>query len=244
VKEIYPVLNKCAFFIIERQPGKGYQVASSEGSRADELKERALALLDMIGQPDPKGPSEYLRWLGPIAPNGEYVGVFARLLPNGEARYHQAWFRVPYAVPSIMRSLGFLVFISFVMFVAGVMVQRTCFTPEQSSKLHIDTKHEGSLNKDRSAPPVNHASQNLSMNALRTEIASCTDMRLKIRHYLSQEGLGAETSQSVVDEKRSVKLISDLDKLPPPQESIPLSNIEVAKLVRLLVALDEWAVNP
>src|SRR5690606_28128834 len=101
-------LTPSACFVIERERGKGYQVTSAEGPCADEWRTRALTLLDVLGQPDPKGPAEYCRWVGPITPSEEYVSVSVKLMPNGEARYHQVWFEVPKPVTRPARSIGLL----------------------------------------------------------------------------------------------------------------------------------------
>lgn len=232
-------LRPLACFVVEREPGKGYHVTSAEGSFADEWKVRALGLLDSLGQPDPKGPAEDFYWLGPIAPSGEYVGVSMKLMPNGEARYHQAWFQVSRPITRPMRSVGLWILVCLVIFAVGAVAGAALYAPggpttsqpvPGSGGLPQSTKIDSST---KDGPP------DVRLAKLKVELASSREVLARLKGYLSQKGFAANTSTPVVDEKRSVKLIADLDRTPPPQETIGLSNIEVAKLVRLLKMLEE-----
>jgi hypothetical protein len=210
---------------------------SAEGCSAAEWKGRALALLDALGQPDPKGPAEYLRWVA--TPSGEYVRVSVKLMPNGEARYYQEWFQVPKPVTCPTRSIGLLIVVLLLVFAAGAFAGRTLLVPDRAmtpGSVAGETGRPG-----RSNP--NPAPADLRTENLNKQLASSRDVRTKLREYLSQEGFAPDSSTSVVDEKRSIKLIADLDRTPPPQETVRLSNIEVAKLVKLLERLDEWTTN-
>lgn len=82
-----------AAYVVDRDPIRGYRVASRQGREADVHADAALAALDAIGQPDPRGPQVAFRWLGPIEPSRCYVAVWVTMLPSGEARYQQAWYR-------------------------------------------------------------------------------------------------------------------------------------------------------
>jgi hypothetical protein len=230
--------------VIERVPSEGYQVTSAEGRYADEWKGRALALLDTLGQPDPKGPAEYYRWVGPITPSGEYVGVSVQLTPNGEARYHQAWFQAAKPMTRPTRSIGLLILVMLVTFAAGAFAGRTLFAPGVPTTPGPISGNGGSPGTSKVDPPAKYVPPDMRLTKLKNELASSRNLRAKLKGYLAQEGFAADTLTPVVDEKRSVKLIADLDKTPPPLETIRLSNIEVAKLVRLLETLDEWTTNP
>lgn len=236
-------LTPAAGFVVKREPGKGYHVASADGPCADDFKARALTLLDTLGQPDPKGPEEYFRWVGPITPSGEYVGVFVRLMPNGEARYHQAWFRVPKPAMHSGRTISSLILV-VLGFVAGVFAGPTLSSLDPWRTSGSAPGRTEAPPNSQPVPPMNGSWPDDRMTNLINEIASARDVRLKLKQYLSQEGLAADLSQPVVDEKRSVKLIADLDRTPPPVESIRLSNVEVAKLIRLLEVIDELAAFP
>lgn len=237
-------LSPSACFVVEREPGKGYQVTSAEGFYADELKGRALALLDTLGQPDPKGPAEYFRWVGPTTPAGEYVGVAVKLMPNGEARYHQAWFQDPKPVTRPVRSVGLRILVLLVVFAAGAFAGRTLLAPGGSTTPGPVSGNGGLPGSSKVDPPAKDGPPDVRLTRLNNELASSRDVRAKLKGYLSQEGFAADTSTPVVDERRSVKLIADLDKTPPPLETIRLSNLEVAKLLRLLETLDDWTINP
>ena len=223
-----------ASFVVERVPGKGYIVTSADGPMAAEWKDRALALLDDIGQPDPKGPEQFFRWVGPVPPSGEYVGTVVKLKPNGEARYDQSWFRL--AQPMARRWLqgfGLLVAMLVVGLITGFYVGRTRVPdwspqPEPPPEVSTPTAQDGSK-----APPRDPRVVRFNM-----QLDSTRDVREKLIAYLSQEGFSAPSGE-VVDVKRSIKMIADLDTSPPPRESIRLSNTEVAKLLDLLNILEE-----
>jgi hypothetical protein len=77
---------------------------------------------------------------------------------------------------------------------------------------------------------------------LKKELAPSREVRDRLKDYLSQKEFTEDTSKSVVGLRRSVKLIADLDKTPPKQESISLNNVEVAELLKLLKTLE--TINP
>lgn len=236
-------LSPSACFVVERVPSEGYQVTSAEGRYANEWKGRALALLDILGQPDPKGPAEYYCWVGPITPSGEYVGVSVKLTPNGEARYHQAWFQAAKPMTRPTRSIGLLILVMLVIFAAGAFAGRMFLAPGVSTTVGPISGNDLPRNS-KVDPSAKDTPPDARLTKLKNELASSRDVRAKLKGYLAQEGFAADTSTPVVDERRSVKLIADLDKTPPPLETIRLSNIDVAKVVRLLEALDEWTTNP
>jgi hypothetical protein len=214
-----------AIFVVEREAGKGYRVTSAHGPRADELKVRALALLDRLGQPDPTGPEEIYNWLGPIAPTGEYVGVTVRLTTTGEARYHQAWFDLP--SPDRRAGAGILlpvVLALIIGLVAGAFIDHTWLASVTGSK--------------PAQPAASEADPRLVQ--LGSHLAASREVRDKLFEYFAQDGFAADPAAQIVDEKRAIKLIADLDKTPPSRETIRLNNIEVRKLLDLLHALDEW----
>lgn len=237
-------LGPSACFVIEREPGKGYLITSAEGERSDELRARALTLLDTLGQPDPKGPEEYFRWVGPVTSAGEYVGVAVKLMPSGEARYYQSWFRPAKSVSRssrTVRSIRWLLILGLVLLfgagaVAGHFVSTLGEEKDRNSGIVGQQQGDNPLNLTQVNPPPDNRTMKL-----RSELSSSSDVRTKLKEYLSQEGFAADTSAAVNDEKRSVKLIADLDTTPPPRESIRLNNIEVAKLLELLRVLSEWS---
>jgi len=226
-----PIAN----IVVEREPGKGYQVTCANGECPEERKAGALAVLDHLGQPDPNGPQEYTRWVGPIAPTGDYVGINVKIMPNGEACYHQAWFQVPRSSARFVRPSALLpyVLIAFVtLFFAGMIVGYRWRPTATPSAISAPGKTKGAAPSVRQEPEA-------VLAKLDDNLASSRELRAKVLEYLSQEGF-ADLSKQVVDVKRSIKLISDLDKTPPPTETIRLSNVEVAKLMNLLQTLQEW----
>ncbi|MDW8244321.1 MAG: hypothetical protein RMJ88_14015 [Thermogemmata sp.] len=231
-----------AQFVVERLPSLGYQVTSAEGPHAEKWKDRALPLLDLLGQPNPRGPVEYFRWLGPVKPGGEYVGVAVRIQPNGEVRYHQAWFQNPRK--SALRVRFFLVglVIALVAFGAGIVVDYYIgVIPKLLLSLIAGSDSSNSVANNRSKTPDAGLLHNQGLQGLKKEVTECREVLRRLREFLAQEGFAADPMATVVEERRSVKLISDLDKLHPPKESISFTNVDVKKLLGLLNALNQWA---
>lgn len=226
-------------FIVEQLPGQGYQITSAEGERSNELRADALSLLDVLGQPDPKGPTEYFRLIKPINSIGEYVGTFVNLLKNGEARYHFAWFRVPKNSQHLRAQRFTYVLLLFVAFVGGMLFCWGFFTTKHiSSSPDLLTKNKSDPEK-KSDLLAEIALSELQLLKMKDELIVSQNVRSRLKDYLSQKEFIGDTSASVIKEKRAVKLISDLDFNSPRQENMRLSNIDVVKLVELLIALDE-----
>jgi len=240
------ILCPSACFVIERVPSKGYQVTRAEGQFADKWKKRALDLLDTLGQPDPNGPEEYYRLVGPIDRPGEYVGVSVKLRPNGEAWYHQTWFQAAEPMTRPKRTIGLLIFVMLVGFVAGfgagVFADRKLFAPRVSTSPDPISRNGGSPETSKVDPSAKDGQPDMSLAKLKKELASSREVRDRLKDYLSQKEFTEDTSKSVVGLRRSVKLIADLDKTPPKQESISLNNVEVAELLKLLKTLE--TINP
>ena len=236
-----PQIVPDACFVVKREPTKGYQVTSAEGPNAEIWRDRALTLLDAVGQPDPKGPTESFCFFGPITPSGEYVAVSVKMMSNGEARYKQAWFSFPSPISRSNRSISLLILVSIVGLVVGaiagnafpVLVRTTPSDPKSE---------EAGGGKPKPESPANDPPLDAHSVRLKIELVSSKDVRTKLKRYFSQEGLAANTS--VIDKKSSVKLIADLDTTPPPRESIRLNNFEVAKLLKVLDSLDDWSTYP
>ena len=221
-----------ARFVIERVPSKGYQVTRAEGQFADKWKKRALDLLDKLGQPDPNGPEEYYRWV--IDRPGVYVGVSVKLRPNGEAWYYQEWFQTAELKTRLKRTIV-IILVMLVTFGAGVLADRKFFAPRDSTSADPISWNGGSPGTSKVDPSAKDGQPDMS---LKKELESSREVRDKLKKYLSQKEFTEGTSKPVVDERRSVKLIADLDKTPPDQESIGLKNVEVAKLLSLLETLE------
>ena len=228
-----------ARFVIERVPSKGYQVTRAEGQFADKWKKRALDLLDKLGQPDPNGPEEYYRWV--IDRPGVYVGVSVKLRPNGEAWYYQEWFQTAELKTRLKRTIV-IILVMLVTFGAGVLADRKFFAPRDSTSADPISWNGGSPGTSKVDPSAKDGQPDMSLAKLKKELASSREVRDRLKDYLSQKEFTEDTSKSVVGLRRSVKLIADLDKTPPKQESISLNNVEVAELLKLLKTLE--TINP
>jgi hypothetical protein len=131
--------------------------------------------------------------------------------------------------------LGLLVF-----FAAGAVTGRTLFAPAAPTAPGTVSAN-GGLPEGSKAELPSHAIPTVEKQAkLKNALTSSQELRAKLKEYLSQPDFAADTSTSVIDEKRTVKLTSDLDKTPQGVESIFLNNIEVQKLLELLEALEGW----
>lgn len=234
-----------ACFVVERVPSKGYQVTSAEGRYAKEWNGRALALLDTLGQPDPKGPAEYYRWVGPIAPSGEYVGVSVKLTPNGEAWYHQAWFQA--TKPLGLRILALRVLVMLVIFAAGAFAGRSLLAPDVSSTL-CSISGNGLSESCKVDLPPKDPPPDVRLTMLKNEIASSWNVRDKLKGYLSQNGFAASLKAPVTTVETVVRLQDFFtDRITPgtiENKELRLTNVEVRHILNLLAALDEWTTKP
>jgi hypothetical protein len=138
------------------------------------------------------------------------------------------------------RTIGLLIFVMLVGFVAGfgagVFADRKLFAPRVSTSPDPISRNGGSPETSKVDPSAKDGQPDMS---LKKELESSREVRDKLKKYLSQKEFTEGTSKPVVDERRSVKLIADLDKTPPVPESISLNNVEVAKLLRLLETLEK-----
>lgn len=109
-----------AVFVVERLPGRGYVVTSATGHRSQVLAPAALAILDRLGQPDPRGPDEVQRWLPDAGPDHQPVYVRIHRTSEGESVYRQTWFPpiAPVVPPKRRRGYGWLV-LAAMLFVSG-----------------------------------------------------------------------------------------------------------------------------
>ncbi len=239
-----PTHHPLAVFKIERDQKNGYQVTSKEGQADEQCEKQARELLDNLGQPDQQGPKKYFRLIGPISPLGKYVSVTVELLTTGEACYYQAWFQIPKPVPLFPRSVSFfLLGLSIYGLFLLVFLELT-WRPSVGSDWHSSVSSKLKRGTFNSPLPQNKDKNHIETpqaKALHIEIDSSKTVLSRLKNFLSQEGLAADISKSVIEEKRSVRLIDDVDLSSPKQPSEKLNNIEVAKLLKLLQALDEWA---
>jgi len=235
----HPNLEPAATFLIEREPVEGYQVTSAQGRYAEQWKRRALDLLDTLGQPDPKGPSESQRLVGPVGPTGELVHVRVELLPNGEARYHQAWFQVPKAAFQPKRANRLLILVFCVGFLAGAAA---FFLATGGKTLQGISGNGGPPHTGEGSSSAKGVQANPYSTKLQNELAASRELRENLIEYLSQEGFAADMSAPTANEKWSVRLdaIGDFSSASPPPEPLWLNNVEVAKLLNLLRTLDQW----
>jgi hypothetical protein len=165
-----------------------------------------------------------------------------KLRPNGEAWYHQAWFQTAKPKTRPKRTIGLLIFVMLVTFGAGfgagVFAYPHFFAPGVSTSPDPISRNGGSPETSKVDPSAKDGPPDTRLAKLKEELASSRKVRDKLKKYLSQKEFTEGTSKPVVDERRSVKLIADLDKTPPDQESIGLKNVEVAKLLSLLETLE------
>lgn len=230
-----------ASFVVARVPGEGYRITSSEGPRANELEPRVLPILQKLGQSSTTKSEAQIYWVGPAGNSHEWVGIQCRVLDSGTKEYYQSWFRAGDTATAPGFGLGFLVASCLMSFVVAVVIMALLGFRFANAKIPGITqdnqgqgaivnseRNEGDLVKDKNAAAIIRLQTNLAKNSF---------LREQLTIYLSQDGFAFDPSLPVVEEKRSVKITSDLDRSPPGQESIKLSNFQVQQLLELLSEL-------
>lgn len=243
IEHRYVKLTPFARFLVEREPGRGYQVTRAEGPEADAWKEPALALLNAIGQPDPNGPKKCLYLVSSGASLGDFVSVLVEIFDNGEASFHQAWFRVSTQAWWARWQVGAMILFIVIIGVAAIAWRFLPPANDPTDRPPLKNQNGSAMLGSRDSA-VKVAPPDAITMQLKDTLPRSRSVRERLKEYLSQEGFAADKPFSVVVEKRSVKLISDLDRSPPPVESIPLSNLEVARLLEFLETVDEWEKTP
>lgn len=225
-----------AVFVVERQPGQGYCVASSRGSEAESLREQALRILDELGQPDPRGPEEIHRWFGPVGSRSHFVGVAIKRLASGEVSYTQAWFSSGTAIPAT-EHLGWRTVLVLVIFalVGGVICG--WFMHAKRDFGAVSTRNTEEIKPTRPLPPA----PNSSVVSLKAKISEASDTLEKIRKYFQQERLLPKPNLKVVERSPSIRLQSNLSFGSLDQNYLDLDNVEVRSLLDVFNALQEWS---
>ncbi len=180
-------------------------------------------------------------WLGPFGDSDDWVGIQCRVLDAGTTEYHMSWFRFTVAATSRCIGLGYLVATCLMSFTLGIGLmsvfdfqfprrERTEIVQDIQAQPAVAESIEDKLAKEGDATAIEGLRANLSKNR---------SLREQLTGYLSQDGFSFDPSLPDVEEKRSVKISSDLDQSPPGQESIKLSNFQVQRLLELLAELAE-----
>lgn len=237
-------LTPLASFVVERLPCEGYQVTSADGPRAAEWSERALDLLDTLGQPDPNGPVEYIRLVGPLSPAGECVSVWIRLLPNGEARYRQTWFQVPTQTRSFWHRVAsclVLLLVGAAMGAVGGIAGVWKFSICNRWLLRPAASESAPLSPERGKSDVPAPARDAELDELHNDLILIRPLLVKLHEFLSQEGFPA-MDQEVTDVKTVVRLSDSFTRSDGPpatikQRDLPLTNVDVRDLLKLFERL-------
>lgn len=238
-------ISPSAFFVIERLPTKGYQVKSADGPRAAEWKDKARELLDLLGQPDPTGPSEQIRLVGPVGATDQYVTVVMKLKENGEAVYNQAWFLL--AKPEKRRSWRVicLLFTSLVLAI-GTAVAAGVFLPTESQFVRShDASGTNILESNKSADNRKIDRDSVEyIKRVKPRFAKHRVLWLNMRDYLEQYLHDQTDSVGPVDEDEVVARISDFfEKRGTPKSirhrDLKLTRADIEALKKALDDIDE-----
>ena len=228
-----------AVYVVDRDPIKGYRVASREGREADVHADAALAALDAIGQPDPRGPQVAFHWLGPIEPSRCYVAVWVTMLPSGEARYQQAWYR-PAKVASGSAWLWPVISLALAAaaFGGGILVERLDRNLlEPVPPVHDLPTIQGKASNE---PTIREIA-----GPLITAIAGADNPVTVLEQFLRQDGIAAPVDDagniSGLLEDKVVTLIAS-QNFPKKEASkkTMLNNYEASKLLFLFRQLREF----
>lgn len=235
-----------ARFTIEREPTRGYQITRAEGTQAEQWRTHALDLLEKLEQPSPTGAVESYQWLEITAPARLAVGVTVKREASGEVCIYQTWFVVPRRTLASQKDWLTLLGLLSLVFILGLFSGRRN-APKSSADVGPNAPREPVPATSSSESPANNQKtitddslRDLFFYKLRGDLTASAQVREKLHRFLSQAGFAADFANAVVHEQRSIKLISDLDIAPPPQETMRLSNLEVAKLLKLLETCDKW----
>ncbi len=250
-------LKKGDYFVIEREPGTGFHVKLSGGPNAqdEERQRRALKLLEELPQPDLASDKEKIWWVEPTDRIGEFALVWMEVHANGERRYREFWFTVRQDILTRAWTTFCTAFWSrnfFTGFGIGVLLVLAIgasafwFGMERgwiAIKL-AQAEKEVPVVPDRLASATTEptsparAERDARQDGLLQKLIRSREERDKLKKYLSQPDFGANAD--VVKKERCIKLIADLDRSPPPQESHPMDTIEVRHLLELLQELDRF----
>lgn len=228
-----------AIFVVERRPGQGYGVTSSQGPQAASLQRAAVEILNLLGQPDPRGPEEIQRWIPNAGPQQQSLFVRIRRTPEGESVYHQAWFAAsgsePVQPPAPGGNRGWLAWILFLLMggVLGWMLRGSLAAPPS-----IEQPSPGG--SATAPPPVlpDPAALGRTDAALQVPVRLSREVRKKLHQFLGQPGLTgwpeeADTVEQTVE-------LRDFRKTPRGVKIDPLylTSDEVRSLRRLLETLE------
>ncbi len=214
---LYKNGKPAAVFVIERRPGEGYAITNQQGPESDHLKTAAVHLLDVIGQPDPAGPKELHKWLGPVGPTGHFVGVTVHLFETGQARFHQSWFRSPQR-----KGAGLQLVISLVVLclLIGVLTGATVGhlwaygQPNSTGRAEIAGPSDvdtADTDVPKSKEPMPTVASDLRLNELRRQLSESRRLRQAFQEFLEQEGLAKGKSQHVYEPITTVRIIGFVD---------------------------------
>jgi hypothetical protein len=237
-------LKKGDYFVIEREPGTGFHVKLSGGPNAqdEERQRRALKLLEELPQPDLASDKEKIWWVEPTDRIGEFALVWMEAHNKGEPRYREFWFKVQdrptrtwtksFRKVFVGLATSLLVLVALFIFLGWIKLN----LPNAGGQVSVGTGEQPSPTGQRTASE--QPGKDPRVDSLLGKLILSQSERDKLKKYLSQPDFGANAD--VVKKERCIKLIADLDRSPPPQESLQLDTIEVRHLLELLQELDRF----
>lgn len=228
-----------AKFVVERIAGTGYCVTSSSGPECSALQKDAMTLLDKVKQTNAEPDDVTCEWIGPVGSKGYFVGVTTSPTADGELRYKQSWFAGQKKQLAMVTYVAGMILSLVVGMGVGAVVANLAVTTVEAPGGTPASDPRGLKAHESTDTVFVQPANETAYDDLHTKIVATKELRVKIAEYLNQDGLAADPSLPVVEERRSVKVIADLDRSPPPRESIRLSNVEVLALLKLLDRLDK-----
>ncbi|MBL8868706.1 MAG: hypothetical protein JNK90_02880 [Planctomycetaceae bacterium] len=220
-----------AQFVVERIPGTGYCVTSSIGEESSILDKEAVALLDKIQEPSKEPNHVTNHWIGPIRREGYFVGVSITPTTDGLFRFQQTWFKI-----EKQRWSNVIICVLVLTLLTGLGLGSVVGKYSVNSEFNktIDKKLLDLQTREQEKEDSELTFDKDEFLKLKDQIVSTEKLRTKLKGYLQQDGLAADPSLKVTEAQRAVKIIADLDRSPPSQESIRLNNLEVLALLNLL----------
>ena len=217
---------------IGREPLVGYKIISGSGPSFERVKPHVFSVLDVLGQPDPSGPQTFHRWVGPVGPQNDFVGVKTTFLPNGDAVFEQEWFgnnrkpinrlAITFLVLALMSLSGLAGFFSH-----GSLSNKNDQDQKKLGNLDSGNADQGDQ-FEPNHPPVGE--QNPGMVIINQE--ALPKLMAKLDEFFLKKGFLPPVG-GFREIKPSARITANFP-FPPYPDYIELNNIEVELLIAVL----------
>ncbi len=238
--------EKNDYFVIEREPGKGFHVKYFTGPNAeDEERQRAaLKLLEELPQPGAARPGEEVWQVEPMGHPDENVIVWVEMGSNGEPRYREFWCKLkPNKVTrswarAFLAALVGLAFGALLVFFAIRLEWMKMNVPEAQVQGSDATREVASMAAQRNSTERRRKDprEDTLLNALMTALIRSDGEREKIKKYLEQPEFGIKQYLDKTKDQGTVASRTDQNTTKQPLGES--QGLEVKRCVKLIADLD------